>query len=107
MYHDAVSDIREHVVDFDLGTTDLPPILHTPPPRIARNKGATAANRDDDDITALPAMPQPDSPAPLDENSRQSYKGLKKLFAYKASLRKSRGEGEEKGGRRSLSSLRC
>jgi hypothetical protein len=107
MYHNAVSDIRENVVDFDLGTTSLPTVLHIPPPRSARSKGAPAASRDDDDITALPAMPLPESPVLLDEHPRQGYKGLKRLFMYKASLKKSRGESEEKSERRSFSSLRC
>jgi hypothetical protein len=98
MYHDAVSDIKEHVIEFDRIKIPAPPVLQTPP-RSARSKVTTTYSRDDE-ITALPPMPALPAETPY-----RNPKGLRALFTYRTSSRSSKGE-EGKGGRRSGSSLR-
>jgi hypothetical protein len=102
MYHDAVSDIREHVVEFDRVKVPAAPVLQTPSRSAKSNLTAW-----DDEITALPQMPA----LPLhDEEGRQrGSKGVMRMFSYRGSVRRSKVENESEKSveRRSASSLRC
>ena len=104
MYHDVVSDIREHVIDFDRVRTPVPPILQTPP-RSSRSKLNTAYSRDDE-ITALPQVPV--IPSTIEETPHHR-KGIKSLFMYKT-FSKSYNKSDlasNAGGDRRSGSLRC
>ncbi|CAE7030524.1 hypothetical protein PTTW11_04570 [Pyrenophora teres f. teres] len=86
MYHDVVSDIREHVIDFDRVRTPVPPILQTPP-RSSRSKLNTANTANtthsrDDEITALPQVPVA-MPSPTIQETPHHRKGIKSLFMYR------------------------
>jgi hypothetical protein len=103
MYHDAVSDIREHVIEFDKIQAPKIPKLHTPP-RSARSKLASMHSRDDE-ITALPQIPVvPAAPA---HSSHRSIMSIKSLLLYRASSRSQKSEYSQSDHRRSGSSMRC
>ncbi|RMZ73046.1 hypothetical protein GMOD_00009555 [Pyrenophora seminiperda CCB06] len=79
MYHDVVSDIREHVIDFDRVRTPVPPKLQTPP-RSSRSKLNTSHSRDDE-ITALPQVPALPSSSFLEDPTPSHHrKRIKSLF---------------------------
>jgi hypothetical protein len=100
MYHDAVSDIREHVVEFDRIKTTAVPILTTPP-KSSRSK-LMAMDSQDGGITALPQMPLL---PPLEaESPQRGSKSIRRMFTHRSSVRRSRVEDVD---RRSGSSLRC
>lgn len=103
MYHDAVSDIKEHVVEFDKINAPMPVKLQTPP-RSSRSKLTSMYSRDDE-ITALPRIPF--QPAPSTHNSHRSLMGIKSLLLYRASSRSQKSDYPPSDHRRSGSSLRC
>ncbi|KAF1837157.1 hypothetical protein BDW02DRAFT_566404 [Decorospora gaudefroyi] len=111
MYHNAVSDIKEHVIEFNRISIPIPPLLQTPP-RSARSKmllsSAAHDSEEDDEITALPHMP-PQSQSPPVASSppplRATHKGIKCLFMYKPLLKSGKRESGQNAGRRSGSSL--
>lgn len=103
MYHDAVSDIREHVVEFDKIKIPTAPKLQTPP-RSARSK-LTSMNSQDDEITALPRIPF-QSTATV-QSSHRSLMGIKSLLLYRTSSRSQKSDYPPSDHRRSGSSLRC
>jgi hypothetical protein len=112
MYHDAVSDIREHVVEFDMVKVPMPPVLQTPP-RSARSRlTALYTGSRDDGITALPQMPGPPQPLRDGESAPKGYKleGIKRMFSNRTSSIR-RGKTVELDGapaeRCSGSLLRC
>ncbi|KAL1798203.1 hypothetical protein ACET3X_002240 [Alternaria dauci] len=81
MYHDAVSDIKEHVIEFDKIKMPMPPKLQTPP-RSARSKLVSVYSRDDE-ITALPQILV--MPAAPTHGSHRSIMSIKSLLSYKTS----------------------
>ncbi|KAI4669062.1 uncharacterized protein J4E88_004825 [Alternaria novae-zelandiae] len=103
MYHDAVSDIKEHVVEFDKINAPMPVKLQTPP-RSSRSKLTSMYSRDDE-ITALPRIPF--QPAPSTHNSHRSLMGIKSLLLYRTSSRSQKSDYPPSDHRRSGSSLRC
>jgi hypothetical protein len=106
MYHDAVNDIKEHVVEFDKVNISAPPMLQTPP-KSARSR-LTAVYSRDDEITALPQMPQPPLPLRDIESPVRGYKGIKRMFTYRSSsIRRGIAELDGSAERRSGSFLRC
>ncbi|KAI1509470.1 hypothetical protein L13192_04326 [Pyrenophora tritici-repentis] len=110
MYHDVVSDIREHVIDFDRVRTPIPPILQSPP-RSSRSKLNTAntatTNSRDDEITALPQVPVLAPPSSMDE-PQHHRKGIKSLFMYRTfSKSYNKSDFAPSTGDRRSGSLRC
>ena len=103
LYHDAVSDIKEHVIEFDKIKIPTPPLLQSPP-KTSRSRLATAYSRDDD-ITALPRIPPVPTPV-VAETTPRSHKGIRSLLMYRTFSRSSRVGGEVAGERRSASSMR-
>ncbi|EMD69439.1 hypothetical protein COCSADRAFT_210071 [Bipolaris sorokiniana ND90Pr] len=56
--HDAVgSDIKEHIVEYEHVKIPFPPLLHSPP-KTARSRLAPTVQSRDDELTALPQMPE-------------------------------------------------
>ncbi|KNG52771.1 hypothetical protein DDE82_005719 [Stemphylium lycopersici] len=100
LYHDAVSDIKEHVIEFDKINIPTPPLLQSPP-KTSRSRLATAYSRDDE-ITALPRIPPVLTPV-VPEDTPRNHKGIRSLLIYKTFSRSSRAEA---GERRSGSSMR-
>jgi hypothetical protein len=106
MYHDAMSDIREHVIEFDKIQAPMPPKLQTPP-RSSRSKLTSMYSRDDE-ITALPQIQyQPAPPAHSSHSSHRSLMGIKSLLLYRTSSRSQKSDYPPSDHRRSGSSLRC
>jgi hypothetical protein len=103
MYHDAVSDIREHVIEFDKIRIPMPPKLQTPP-RSSRSKLTSMYSRDDE-ITALPQIPF--QPATATSSSHRTIMGIKSLLLYRSSSRSQKSDYPQSDHRRSGSSLRC
>lgn len=81
MYHDAVSDIKEHVVEYEKVKVPIPPLLHSPP-KSARSKVAPIAHDKDEELTALPRMPSQTLPE-VQENMSRGRKGIKSMFIYR------------------------
>jgi hypothetical protein len=103
MYHDAVSDIREHVIEFDKIKVPAPPKLQTPP-RSSRSKLASMHSRDDE-ITALPQLPVVSTSAV--HSPHRSLMSIKSLLLYRTSSRSQKSDYPQSDHRRSGSSLRC
>ncbi|EUC50688.1 hypothetical protein COCMIDRAFT_81394 [Bipolaris oryzae ATCC 44560] len=56
--HDTpASDIKEHIVEYEHVKIPFPPLLHSPP-KTARSKLASTVQSRDDELTALPRMPE-------------------------------------------------
>jgi hypothetical protein len=114
MYHDAVSDIREHIVEFDRVKVPMPPVLQTPPKSARSRLTALYTGSRDSGITALPQMPGPPQPLRDGESAPKGYKleGIKRMLSlpYRASSIR-RGKVVELDGapaeRCSGSLLRC
>jgi hypothetical protein len=103
MYHDAVSDIREHVIEFDKIKVPMPPKLQTPP-RSARSRLASM-HSPDDEITALPQIPL--VPAAPTHSSHRSIMSIKSLLLYRTSSKSHKADYAQSDHRRSGSSMRC
>ncbi|CAI9629955.1 unnamed protein product [Alternaria burnsii] len=103
MYHDAVSDIREHVIEFDKIKVPMPPKLQTPP-RSARSRLASV-HSPDDEITALPQIPL--VPAAPTHSSHRSIMSIKSLLLYRTSSKSHKADYAQSDHRRSGSSMRC
>ncbi|EUC26974.1 hypothetical protein COCCADRAFT_112872 [Bipolaris zeicola 26-R-13] len=55
--HDTVSDIKEQIVEYEHVKIPFPPLLHSPP-KTARSRLAPTVQSRDDELTALPQMPE-------------------------------------------------
>ncbi|EOA86654.1 uncharacterized protein SETTUDRAFT_30985 [Exserohilum turcica Et28A] len=82
MYHEAVSNIKEHVVEFEKVKMPFPPLLHSPP-RTARARLVHTTSRDDEGLTALPRMPPPPTPESEPETPPRVRKGIKSMLIYR------------------------
>ncbi|KAG9194347.1 hypothetical protein G6011_04382 [Alternaria panax] len=103
MYHDAVSDIREHIIEFDKIKIPMPPKLQTPP-RSVRSKLASMHSRDDE-ITALPQIPV--LPTSTTRSSHRSIMNIKSLLMYRTSSRSQKTDHSQSDHRRSGPSVHC
>ncbi|KAJ4364142.1 hypothetical protein N0V83_009597 [Neocucurbitaria cava] len=85
-------NVLERVPEFDKTRILTPPNLQTPPGSV-HNKSLSVLSVEAD-ITALPELPTEPAPPLVAERSQRSYKGIKRMFTYKALL-KSKGSEEE------------
>ncbi|USP76273.1 uncharacterized protein yc1106_03547 [Curvularia clavata] len=81
MYHEAVSDIKEHVIEYEKVKVPFPPLLHSPP-KSSRSKVAPTTHDGDDELTALPQMPTTSFPEAQRSVSR-NRKGIKSMLIYR------------------------
>ncbi|KAF1936841.1 hypothetical protein EJ02DRAFT_73713 [Clathrospora elynae] len=98
LYHEAMSDIKEHIVEFDRIRITAPWILSSPP-RSARSRSTVSWFRGDD-MTVLPAVLVPTPVHPP-----RSY-WIKNLFTNKTLLKSQKAEPGHLTERRSGLSLR-